>query len=654
MSGIVGISAQNSTIDLNLILKMSDSIAHRGQNSEKVIGISTISNQIIELVDSQAFPNYLSGQDFRTEIDTYFAHRMLSATGKALLDHQPMINKDRSIVLVFDGEIYNYSSLKNELSEYEFRWNTDSEVLLHAYEKWGFNCLNKLNGIWAFVVYDSKRRILFGARDRFGSKPLYFAQTSAFFAFSSEAKGLLAIPGFSRKLNHNCVNAYLRTSQDFFESETFFNDITELIPSYYFVYNLDTKRLTTERYYDLPFNDIWEQFNEEKSRDYIEEVRHKIFQAINLRLNDAASFGSCLSGGIDSSAIACSIDKLVKSNTNSTGNTNLAVVTACYVDSYADESHWAKYVVDQVSADWYKIFPEKEELINDIEDLIVAQDFPFCSTSIYAQYRVMKAAKEAGISVLFDGQGGDELFSGYTPYYIGYYSEAKKNRDYITLKNEQKYIRNTPFGNRNIEEMLIKNNVKTVLQKLLPIGILEIIRAAPSQPEVNYLTIKGKTYKQYNYTTLNQMLYIMMASKSLPPLLRYADRNAMRFSIKARMPFADDINLIEYVFNIPGVYKIHNGWSKYLLRESMENIIPEKIKTRTDKIGFATPEYEWLKTIKPLVFDSICPEINEIINIPRMKSDWEKIIANQNKKGVTNIWKFINLILWFKLFKVTL
>jgi asparagine synthase (glutamine-hydrolysing) len=143
-----------------------------------------------------------------------------------------------------------------------------------------------------------------------------------------------------------------------------------------------------------------------------------------------------------------------------------------------------------------------------------------------------------------------------------------------------------------------------------------------------------------------------MSYTSLPQLLKYEDRNSMRFSIESRTPFADDNNLIEYIFSIPGVYKIHNGWSKYLLRESMNTIIPTQIIKRTDKIGFATPEYEWLQSIKSYIFDNINPDINAIMKIQQLEKDWETVFAGQNKNGVTNIWRYINFILWFKTFKV--
>ena len=655
MSAITGIVYINKHEDTQDIHQMTDAVAHRGPDGEGFLAVSIATGKITELGGEKTPVQLQPVLDFGANADVYLAHRLLSIIDLSKTGHQPMSNKQKDIWVTFDGEIYNYKSLKNDLAEFNYISNTDTEVLLYAYEKWGVNCLKRFNGIWSFVIYDAKNQILFGARDRFGIKPLYYTQTSDFFAFNSEMKGLLAKTGFSHKMNVNAVNAYLRTGLDYFEGDTFFDAIFELNPGHYFIYDLKEKKLTIKQYYELPFCDSWEGFDENRNNEYIEGVKDRILQAVDLRLNADVALGSCLSGGMDSSAIVCSVDKLLKERTYNSIGSSQKVVTSCYNDSPADESKWARYVVDHVSADWHRVFPKREELINDLSDLIFTQDVPFGSTSIYAQYRVMKTAKEAGISVMLDGQGGDELFTGYTPYYHTLYSEAKKNGDIDLLKTEQNHIMNTPFGNINIEKMIKKNTTKEFIKRCLPDGIKSILRSVIRQPELmKYLSINGKSYNQYSYTTLNQMLYFYMSHVSLPQLLRYADRNSMRFSVVSRTPFADDIDLIEYTFMIPGVYKIHNGWSKYLLRESMAGIIPNEIKTRTDKIGFATPEYEWLQSIKPFVFSDVNPEINEILKVSQMENDWEEIFASQNKAGVTNIWRYINFILWYKIFKVCL
>jgi len=654
MCGITGISYSNEYKDTYDIQRMSDAIAHRGPDGEGYIAVSTSTGKITALAGNKTPVQLPPLSDFGANANIYLAHRRLSIIDLSTAGHQPMANKQKDIWITFNGEIYNYKSLRNELSEFTFISSTDTEVLIYAYEKWGINCLERLNGMWAFVIYDAKKNILFGARDRFGVKPLYYTQTPDYFAFNSEIKGLLAKPDISRKINYDASAAYLRNGLESFAGETFFDAISELKPAHYFIYDIEKKKLMIEQYYELRFCDIWEQFNEKKCDEYIEGVKDRVLQAVDLRLNADVTVGSCLSGGMDSSAIVCSINKLLKEKSYASIGPKQGVVTACYENSPIDESKWAQCVSDHVSAEWHKVFPKREELLNDLNDLIFSQDVPFGSTSIYAQYRVMKTAREAGITVMLDGQGGDELFTGYTPYYYTFYAEAKKNRDTDLLKTEQNYIKNTPLGDININKINNNKHIKDVVKKLLPHDVKNFLRNIIRQPESGYILASGKTYRQYSYSTLNQMLNTLMSYTSLPILLKYEDRNSMRFSIESRTPFADDVDLIEYTFLIPGVYKIHNGWSKYLLRESMGNIVPKQIKERTDKIGFSTPEYDWLQSIKPYVFDSNNTDINKILKITQMEKDWEKIFAKQNRTGVTNIWRYINFILWFKAFKVAL
>jgi asparagine synthase (glutamine-hydrolysing) len=654
MCGITGIVYNNSLKDTQDIQRMSDTIAHRGPDGEGFLAVSTNNGKITELGGGKTPVHLPNVSEFGANANMYLAHRRLSIIDLSKAGHQPMANKNKDIWVTFNGEIYNYKSLRNELSEYNFVSNTDTEVLIYAYEKWGINCLKRFNGMWAFVLYDKKKNILFGARDRFGVKPLYYTQNADFFAFNSEIKGLLAKPEVPRKVNISASSAYLRTGLETFTGETFFDAISELQPSHYFIYDLENKKLSIEKYYELEFCDTWEQYDEKKSKEYIEGVKDRIIQAVDLRLNADVTVGSCLSGGMDSSAIVCAINKLLKNKSYESIGPKQGVVTACYNDSPIDESAWAKHVVDHVSADWHKVFPKREEMESDLSDLIYTQDVPFGSTSIYAQYRVMKTAREAGLTVMLDGQGGDELFTGYTPYYHTFYSEAKKNKDYNLLSTEQEYVKNTPFGDINIDKMITKHDVTFSLRKFIPKRIKDILRPyiRKTVNESTYIEINGKQYKQYSYTTLNQMLYTLMAYVSLPTLLKYEDRNSMRFSIESRTPFADDIELINYTFAIPGVYKIHNGWSKYLLRESMSGIVPAQIKERTDKIGFATPEYEWLQSIKSYLFDNINSDIKKIINISKLEKDWDTFLSKQNKMGITEIWRYINYILWFKTFKV--
>ena len=651
MCGITGIHFKNHLEDTQDIKLMTDAIAHRGPDGEGYAAINLSSRAINELSGEKTPVNLPAIDGFGKNANLYLSHRRLSIIDHSTASHQPMLNGRKDLCITYNGEIYNYKTIRNELTEYDFKSNTDTEVIINAYDKWSFDCLKRFNGMWSFVIYDSKKNILFGSRDRFGIKPFYYTFNSEIFAFSSEIKGLLAKKEIPRKLNKGTSSAYLYNGISYFEEETFFDSVLELPPSCFFIYNLEKNELLITKYYQLYYNNKWETFNEKKNQEYIHTVKEKVLNSIDLRLNADVTAGTCLSGGIDSSAIVCSINKLLSEKSYYSIGTKQAVVTACYEDSPIDESKWAKLIVDHVSSQWHRVYPKKEELENDLSDLIYTQDIPFGSTSIYAQYRVMKTAKEAGITVMLDGQGGDELFTGYTPYYNMLYHEALKNLDFTFLKNENSFFYNTPLNKKMILSLPL-----TLVKNIIPSSLKSLVKYIFFKPDIlsNYIIIKNEPFKNYKNNTLNQMLHNLMMYTSLPMLLKFEDRNSMRFGIESRTPFADDIDLIEYVFSIPSSYKIHNGWSKYLLREAMHGIIPEEIKTRKDKIGFATPEYEWLKTIKPFVFDNISQDLQKIMDIPKLEKDWDFIFSKQNKTGITDIWRIINFILWYKMFNVSL
>ncbi len=274
---------------------------------------------------------------------------------------------------------------------------------------------------------------------------------------------------------------------------------------------------------------------------------------------------------------------------------------------------------------------------------------PFGSTSIYAQYRVMKLAKESNIKVLLDGQGADELFAGYQAYYRTFFAEILKNTSINTFIREFRNLDNSSINMK----FLLTSLAKLYSAKFFPSPIKKHLFKANNK-EFKYLNAgfwegnseRLELLKDKADTSLNHMLHKHINRQSLKSLLRYEDRNSMRFSIEARTPFADDIELIEYVFQIPSVYKIHNGWSKYILRESIKGVIPEGIRLRKDKVGFATPEFRWLNEMKDEFKEYFTPDLKVFINTKKLLDDWDLLINGQVKSGITTIWRFINFAVW--------
>jgi asparagine synthase (glutamine-hydrolysing) len=566
-----------------------------------------------------------------------------------------MSNQQKSIWVVYNGEIYNYLELREELKGlgHSFRTNTDTEVLLTAYEEWQDECLTRFNGMWSFVVYDRTRNVLFGARDRFGVKPIYYYFDNRHFVFASEIKAFINLPFVRREINPKAVYDYLIFGLNENEEEGFFKNIFELPPSYAFYYDLSQNTIRKWEYYSLSYTDHWEKFDRIRLAQYRVNVQQLISKAISIRLRSDVPIGTCLSGGVDSSTIVCFINRILETGKFDQIGENQKVFTASYDGQAIDESKWARIVVDRTKTLWYQTFPKPNEFIEDLEDLVYTQDIPFYSTSIYSQYRVMRLARENGIKVLLDGQGGDELFGGYLTYYGAFFAEMFKNFAIGEIIRELKSLKNSPTS----AILLFSTLGKMIVKKLSPNPLMEFFLKW-GKKENHYLN--ADFFRQHSYrllmmrdmvtTSLNEMLHQHISKMSLKPLLRYEDRNSMRFSIEARTPFSDDVDLIEDVFKIPPAYKIYCGWSKYLLRAATAGVLPEEIRLRRDKIGFATPEYYWLNQARDRLKVYFTSDLSDFLNVTKIRKDWDTLVRNQPSNQVTGLWRFINFAVWNKVY----
>lgn len=656
MCGITGIYISDGRVEPQWIVSMTNSLKHRGPDDEGYLGVNTRTSEVFPLTGAESEVKGDRMEMFEQSVDLFLGHRRLSILDLSPMGHQPMCNHDKSIWIVHNGEIYNYIELKEELKKlgYVFKTNTDTEVLLAAYEEWGENCLEKLNGMWSFVIYDRRKNILFGSRDRFGVKPFYYYLDSKSFAFASEIKSLLKIPFVKREINGKVVFDYFVFKWLEREEESFFKNIFELPPSFAFRHNLLSNEFKKWKYYELEFFEDWESFREEKLREHVENVKNLIFNAVSLRLRSDVPIGSCLSGGLDSSSIVCVINKLLEKSYLAQIGEKQKLFTASYSVGAVDESKWAEMVVESTKTSWYRTFPSAKELLQDLEELAYVQDIPFLSTSIYAQYRVMKLAKENGVKVLLDGQGGDELFTGYVSYYVAFFIEMLRKMKYADFLREFNSLDNSPVNKKfilfSLGKYLVSNSTPFFLKKFFK--KMNKIRRYLNADFWNENKGRVEKLRGQRYTSLNSMLYDFISRSNLKSLLRFEDRNSMRFSIESRTPFADDKNLIEYVFQIPSVYKIHNGWSKFLLREATKGIVPDPIRQRRDKIGFATPEQFWLKEIKGELLSYITSDLDSFLNVNKIREDWDRLFDVELREDVTDIWRFIDFAVWKKVFNL--
>ncbi len=654
ISGIVSLKNNTATVAA-AVAAMNEALAHRGPDGEGVVLFGSeeqvpvyTKNTSAEIIGAPLL--YHPKQNIESANGLYhlaLGHRRLSIIDLEPAGHQPMCNASGTLWITYNGELYNYRELREELKQlgYRFHSQSDTEVILHAYTEWGENCLSRFNGMWAFVVFDKQRNCLFGARDRFGVKPFYYYKDKHWFCFASEQKALKALPQVHSTLNTKAALDFFLYSRLEYQPQGLFNNILELFPSTCFTFHLQSQELQLRRYYELKVNTTIEAFDEKQAAVYTEQIRELLLNAVKLRMRSDVPVGSCLSGGIDSSAIV-GMMKIIHQE-----HTPVKLFTAIFPQHQADESNWAAMVAAQQGFSWHTCSPNAEGLLQSLEDLVYSQDIPLWSTSTFAQYSVMKLAAEQGIKVVLDGQGGDELFAGYLPYFAWYWQEIARLKQWKLLKQEMRGFNSLPgsaihFVKEKLKVQVRDNQWPWIERQLSK----ERKYLQPAFLEANLKEINQETVGFNKPGTLNEKLAEEFCDTRLKGYLKCEDRCGMRWGVESRTPFADDIHLIEAAFQIPGIYKMKNATTKYLLREAVRQHIPQQIYKRKDKMGYATPNNQWLYGIKDEL-TSIMEGEKEILNIPKLKEALNKLQVNSLHEN-TMLFKAITFALWRKRFKM--
>jgi len=670
MCGISGIvQLQGSSNQLPVILKkMNDKLKHRGPDDEgftlfkdgKAQCFSGQDTPASSLSSNLAFaPKFHIDSAKEHPFQVGFGHRRLAIIDLSAGGHQPMcLQENQEIWITLNGEIYNYIELREELQSYGFVFHTESdvEIVLASYQHWGTDCLTHFNGMWSFVIYDHQKNQFFGARDRFGVKPLYYLQNEQHFAFASEQKALLEVPSYHRAVNLDAMLPFLLYGQVELQSEGFFKDLYELKPGHFFTFDLSNSKLKIERYFELCATNKNQAFHAASFEDAKKLTRQMIKDAVRIRFRSDVPIGFCLSGGLDSSTIVCTAAEIIKEESISSLKNGIKTFTASN-DSLLDESSWAKQIVDHTKAEWHNVKVDSKTLIEDIQQLIYFQDIPLATTSTYAQSRVMRAAQEQGISILIDGQGGDELYAGYQTFYYSYFNQLFTSFDWKKLYNELRSLENSPVTMKELFAAFIKINLSKFPAK---------IRASLSKKwksETNLITPQFlrsnaknvQFHGEFRSDSLNQRLKSYCTETYLKGLLRWEDRCSMHYSIESRTPFSDDINLIQHAFSLPANYKIRNGWSKFILRESIKGLVPESIRLRKDKKGFSIPQNKWLMEQETAFFELFQSlkhlDTNDLVQKELIESNWKVFFSDlKHSKEQDLIFRYVCYLSWLKQF----
>lgn len=629
MCGITGFIGKERYDHKAVIEEMTDVLRHRGPDDRGSL--------------------IMSFDDDMKRDHVVFGHRRLKIIDLSQKAHQPMSNASNTISVVYNGEIYNYLEIKSELVKKgsSFFSASDTEVILKAYETWGAKCFEKFNGMWALAIYDKGKNKIILSRDRFGKKPLFYYKTKNEFIFASEIKALLKHPLVVREPNYDKVFRYLAMNYRYvdFDNSSFFKNIKQVPRSSFMEIgrNLETK---TETYWELPLSGC-ERLNNLSDTEAIDQFKHLFTDSVRLRLRSDVPVGSMLSGGLDSTSIACVSYKVLKRPI-----TTFSGITGDLKNVY-DESEFIDSVIKEVNANFHYIRPNPEDIFNTVDEMLSFHDEPICTVTWYNLYLIVKKIKESNIPVILNGHGGDELLAGYWYHYHYYFHDLEMDGNEELLKNEQLAWKN---NHKRDPKELEETNI--FLKRLFNHKAKETDRfpdysdCLNEQVRAKYQASKDiRLFKPFDHL-LSRILYSEMIYETIPVTLKPEDRNSMSQSIESRSPFLD-YRLVEFCFSLPNRFKIRNGLGKWLLREAMAGILPENVRTRKDKAGFIAPADMWFRTInKKQLSDLIGSESlrkRDLFDVGRLNE-----IFDEHQRGVKNhqmfLWQLLNIELWFRRF----
>ncbi|ROT44014.1 asparagine synthase (glutamine-hydrolyzing) [Pusillimonas sp. NJUB218] len=582
------------------------------------------------------------------------AHVLLGHTRLSIIDltvggHQPMHGANGRYVVVFNGEIYNYKELREELKALgcQFISDSDTEVLLAAWMVWGKGCLPRLMGMFAFVVFDKESSTLTCVRDAFGIKPFFYTEDSGNFLFASEAPALMALKSSKPQLNWQRGYDYLVHGDYDSRPETFFEGVLHLPPGHMLVVDLAASSVGEIKRWWTP---SIQQRNDLSFEDAAELVRENFLHSIRLHLRSDVPLGAALSGGVDSSAVVCAMRHVAPDH---------PIHTFSYIAAGSDlnEENWADLVNRHVGAISHKVIVTPEELASDLDDMISAQGEPFGSTSIYAQYRVYKLAKDSGITVTLDGQGADEMLAGYNGYPGPRFRSLLETGQWVRAWRFLNAWAKWPGRSRAM-------GLKMLAAEITDGALYQALRrfsgrkAVPEWVREDVL-LHGDVSLRHprlrpNFDLRGRRVVAELAhsltERGLSSLLRHGDRNSMRFSIESRVPFLTH-EQAELLLSLPEHYLISlGGETKSVFRAAMRGIVPDEILDRKDKVGFQTPEQLWLTSMSGTVREWLRADIGlPFLDQAAILREFDEIIGGR-KAFSWQVWRWINFIRWHQHF----
>ncbi|WP_141047385.1 asparagine synthase (glutamine-hydrolyzing) [Aliarcobacter cryaerophilus] len=619
-----------------------------------IVGFISQRNDKEHIIQKQLETLYHRGPDAQSKyIDNNIA---FGHTRLAIIDIdnavQPMTSTDNRYIIIFNGEIYNYLELRQHLVSkgMKFKTHSDTEVLLNMYIVYGKECVSKLNGMFAFAVYDKVKDSMFLARDYFGIKPLYYTYQNNDFIFASEVKAILEYPDIKAEVDQKSLNEYM-TFQVMLKKHTLFKNIHSLEPATY-LYLESGKIKEKKKYWEFDYN-IDETLSEE---EYTTKLLHLLENSLNIQTRSDVPIGAYLSGGIDSSLVSTLASK------NYFGDFH----TFCggFKDSKDfDETHYAQIVQKSINSIHHEIFPTSKDFTDNFEKIMYHMDYPEAGPGVFSQYMVSKLASEH-VKVVLGGQGGDEIFGGYTRYTVAYLEQALKGAIFETSE-EGKHLVTLQSIIPNMAQLknyipLLKEQFKEGLFDPMDERYYRMMNRSHNLHKIynqEFLStfeeeqLLDKFKQVFNHpdtkSYFNKMTHFDLKTL-LPALLHVEDRMSMAVSIESRVPILD-YRIVELASKMPPAMKFSGGKTKAMLIKSVKNILPKEIINRKDKMGFPTPINNWLAgDLKEYALDILTSQKAKqrgYLNITNIEKQ-----INQSGQFSRDLWGALNLEMWHRKF----
>lgn len=669
MCGICGLWDEQRR--LAPIVNMNQIQYHRGPDDEGYLFVNTATHTwtLAGGVDTPDELQLVSHEHVaKSEFNLALGSRRLAILDLSPAGHMPLSYNQGTLWITYNGEVYNYREIRLELEAkgHSFVSGSDTEVILAAYAEWGVDCLSKMNGMFAFAIWDSNQSQIFCARDRFGIKPLYYYWNGSTFIFASEIKSLLQHPVTPRVPNEQVIFDYLVLGLSDHSEDTFFEEIQVLPPAHFALFSTTSKQMTTHRWWQAEINPDIEYHSKQRQERHYDEFAGLLEDAVRLRLRSDVAVGSSLSGGLDSSAIVCLANRLLLNEQvipKALVGEHQKTFTSRFREAIIDEYKYSHLIVEQTGADEYVTYPSAERLWEEIESFVWHLDEPVNSTSQYAQWTVMRLVNQNNVTVLLDGQGGDEILAGYYAYYPHYLRQLRQQSGLLTTLKAGWDV--SQVGGAPVRDILWSNaahklpwRLQRIAEKIYPPRLApgqggSGLQSWQIQPEFlqRFWERRWRPDGSVDANGLVGVLYKDLTSTNLPKLLRYEDRNSMAFSIETRLPFLD-FRVVEKVFSLPLNYRIHKGWSKWILRRSLSELLPKEVAWRRSKLGYPTPEESWLAQGSSVIRQILQENADAGYLKPYFQSGVLTNIAAQSDSELAKtpgLWRIVNLILWYEL-----